>query len=178
MKAAPVVHICGWPGSGKRTIGKALCRRIGGRLIDNHLILDAAAALFKRGTRESSDLRETLRQVLYDAARTLPAEVPLILTDALSDSATDRPLIEPTLELARDRRARLVPIVLTVEIAENRRRLLDPARKDTGKLTDPAILDDLRRCHRLLHLEGAGTLDVTALSAEAAAIRIEAMLDA
>lgn len=41
-------HINGWPGTGKRTIGKLVAGRIGGRLLDNHVMLNPAEALFER----------------------------------------------------------------------------------------------------------------------------------
>ncbi|MEJ6391722.1 hypothetical protein V8J82_00560 [Gymnodinialimonas sp. 2305UL16-5] len=176
MKAAPVIHITGWPGSGKRTIAMHLRDRIGARLIDNHLILNPASALFERGTPDRSALRERLRAVMYEAALGLPADVPLILTDALAETDAKGPLIEPTIQLAKDRGAQLVPFVLRIDPEENMRRLTDPARDGTGKLTDAAMLRDLHATHRLLRLPGGLDLDVTDLSAGAAAEVIEAMI--
>ncbi|CTQ51158.1 hypothetical protein [Jannaschia donghaensis] len=178
MTSAPVIHICGWPGSGKRAIARLLRDRIGGRLLDNHLILDPASALFARGTPERATLRDDLRRMLYDAALSLPADVPLILTDALAQTDRHSSLVEPTLRLVRRRRAALMAFVLQIELAENRRRLSDPARHDGYKLTDTATLDDLRTRHALLHLPGARTIDVTTLSAAQAAKRIEGLLHA
>ncbi len=170
--SAPVIHICGWPGSGKRTIALHLRDRIGARLIDNHLILNPASALFDRGTVERSRLREELRAVTYRAAESLPADTPLILTDALASSDAGTNLIEPTKALAAARGAPLWPVILGISNEENRRRLCDPARDGTGKLVDPAILDDLRQTHSLLRLPGVWDLDVTHLEASEAAARI------
>lgn len=43
-RAGLVVHLNGWPGVGKLTIGRALAERLNARLIDNHLLHDAAIA--------------------------------------------------------------------------------------------------------------------------------------
>ena len=174
--SAPIIHIGGWPGSGKRTIAVHLRDRIGARLIDNHLILNPASALFARGTPERAALRERLRAVMYDAALLLPADVPLILTDALAESDRHSKLVTPTLTLAKARGADLLPFVFNISPAENLRRLTDPARRDTGKLTDAAVLTDLRDKHRLLQLPGTQTIDVTDLSPAQAAAEIQARL--
>lgn len=173
MSAAPVIHIGGWPGSGKCTIGKALTAICGGRLLDNHIFLDAARAVFDRGTPDCARLREEVRAVILNAALELPKRVPVILTDALSDSEEDLVLFQPTLEFAAQRNARLYTIILQVDEAENLARLTHPDR-GRFKLTEPDVLTDLRMRLTLLEPEGAYRLDVTDLTAEAAALRIAA----
>ena len=64
----PVIHICSWPGAGKATIGRILARRLGGRLIDNHLALDPASALFDRSDPRHRPLRARLRSTIDAAA--------------------------------------------------------------------------------------------------------------
>lgn len=171
MSTAPVIHISGWPGSGKRTIGQALAHATGGRLLDNHVFVDPARALFDRMTPEFARLREDVRAVILRAALDLPPHVPVILTDALSDTKEDYALFKPTLDFARDRRAVLHTVVLEIDEAENLARLID-AERSAYKLKDPAILTDLRARLALLSPEGACRLDVTHLAPEAAAARI------
>ncbi len=178
MSIAPVIHICGWPGSGKRTIAMELRDQIGARLIDNHLILNPASALFDRGTAQRSALRERLRAVIYDAALGLPKDVPIILTDAVAQTDAESPLVVPMLDFVAARCAQLIPFVLAIEANENRRRLSDPARIGSGKLTDADVLDDLRSRHSLLHLPEARVLDVTHLTANAAACALAAEIAA
>jgi hypothetical protein len=43
-----ILHINGWPGSGKLTIGRIVAGRLGARLLDNHTVLNPAEALFER----------------------------------------------------------------------------------------------------------------------------------
>ena len=166
MAVAPVIHIGGWPGAGKRTIGRIVADRLGGRLIDNHLMLDAARALYARGTPGSVALREEVREVILSHARRLPADVPLILTDALADEPEAGPLFRPSVALARDRTAPLLPFVLDLSLEENQRRLTDPSRLGGAKLTDVDVLFSLRQKTGLYLPTGAVVLDVTTLSAE------------
>lgn len=162
--AAPLIHICGWPGSGKATIGRLLAARTGGCLIDNHLMLDPASALFERGDPRHAALRAALRREIYAAAQTLPPEVVVIVTDALSDAPEDAALFAPTVDLAAARGAPLRAVTLDIDPEENRRRLTDPARAGRAKLRDPSVLDALRVRHALLRPAGAMHLDVTELS--------------
>ncbi|MEM7711530.1 MAG: nucleoside kinase [Pseudomonadota bacterium] len=171
---APVIHVNGWPGCGKRTIARALTERIKGRLLDNHLILDPAIALFARGTSEQKALREAIRGLLYEAVLTLPAEVPIVLTDALSED--DHDLVAPAIDLAERRGAPFRPILLDLDGPDNARRLTASDRRGTGKRMDPAVLYKIRAEERLLHLPDAVEIDATALSAEAAADRIVSSL--
>ena len=178
MGVAPVIHLGGWPGAGKRTIGRLVADRLQARLIDNHIMLDAARAIYERGTPGSSALREEVRDVVLRHARTLPPEVPIILTDALADEPAARPLYAPTEALARDRGAPLLPFVLDLSPEENLRRLTNPAREGGAKLVNPEILQRIRSHDVLFLPDGAVVLDVTAHSAAKAAALICAHVEA
>ncbi|WP_299687036.1 hypothetical protein [uncultured Tateyamaria sp.] len=168
MPVAPVIHIGGWPGAGKQTIGHVVADRFGGRLIHNHLMLDAARAIYARDTPESVAMREEVRGVIFGHALALPRDVPIILTDALADEPAAVPLFQPTLDLARDRGAVLRVFVLTLSVAENQRRLTDPARRGGAKLTDGQVLQSLRDRQALFVPDGAVVLDVTEMTANKA----------
>ncbi|MEM9786275.1 MAG: hypothetical protein AAF801_07215 [Pseudomonadota bacterium] len=171
MSVAPVIHIGGWPGSGKRTIGRALADICAGRLIDNHIFLDAAYAVFDRGTADCARLREEVRAVILGAALKLPSDVPVILTDALSNSEEDFALFKPTLYFARDRGAPICAVMLEIDEAENIARLTQ-ADRGGFKLAAPDVLTDLRKRLTLLQPKDAFRLDVTCLTAKEAATRI------
>lgn len=72
MDTAPLIHIGGWPGAGKRTIGRIVADYSGGRLIDNHLMLDAAGAIYDRGVPGWSVLREEVREAVFAHAQACP----------------------------------------------------------------------------------------------------------
>lgn len=174
--AAPVIHICGFPGSGKFTIGRCLAKRIGGKLLHNHLALEPASALFDRTDARHATLRAQVRAVIYSAARDLASDVPVIVTDALEDTPLDHVLFAPTQELATARGAPLRAITLAISLEENRRRLQSPMRAERHKLNTVAVLDTLRKTCRLLQPPGALELEVTDLSAAQAAGEIMRLL--
>ncbi|WP_170324753.1 nucleoside kinase [Ruegeria arenilitoris] len=171
------IHIVGWPGSGKRTIGTALVEMIGGRLIDNHLMLNPASALFDRADPRHAALRRSLRHSVYEAALTLSPDVPIVFTDALEECPEDRALIAPTLDFVRQRSGRFQPFMLRLSEAENQRRLCDPERQGRGKLMDPGVLSAYRRDLTLLRLDGVIEIPVVNLSPNEAARAIVNALD-
>lgn len=177
MRVAPIIHIGGWPGAGKRSIGAVVAERLGGRLIDNHLMLDAARALYARGTDGSSALREEVREVILAHARALPPDIPIVLTDALAEEPAAIPLFQPTLDLARDRGATLKCFVLDLTLDANLMRLTDPGRSGRAKLRDAEVLREIRAKERLYLPEGAMVLDVSNLSVADAAARIIRLLE-
>ena len=173
---APVIHIGGWPGAGKRTIGRHLAARLNARLIDNHIMLDAARAIYDRGSPGAAELREEVREVILTHAHTLSDDVPVIFTDALADEPEARVLFAPTLAFAQKRGAPLVCFVLDLSVGENLTRLQTPDRSGAAKLKDPEILQQIRAEHRLFKPDGAIELDVTDLSpAESAELMIDKM---
>ena len=174
---APIVHINGWPGCGKLTIARILRARLGACLMHNHLILDPASALFERGTEARAVLRERLRDVLYEAARDLPADRPIVVTDALAETDRHGALFKKTAFLATSLDRPLRPVVLDITEDENLRRIRSPERAGTSKLQEPDVLRDLRARHRLMRLPGALLLDVSDLPAGSAADRIAGWLD-
>ncbi|WP_300055645.1 hypothetical protein [uncultured Roseobacter sp.] len=150
---------------------------LGGRLIDNHLMLDAAGAIYDRGTSGWSVLREEVREVVFAHARRLPAEVAIVLTDALADEPAARALYQPAIDLAHVRGTRLFACVLDLDLEENRRRLIDPSRAGGAKLMDTDTLETIREHERLLVPDGAPLLDVTKMSPNEAAKVIIARLE-
>jgi hypothetical protein len=178
MTSAPVVHISGWPGAGKQTIGRHVATKLSGRLIHNHLMLDAARAIYARDTPESIAMREEVRALILAHARRLPPDIPIVLTDALADEPAARPLFQPTLDLARDRNAPLHLFGLDLSLEENLLRLADSARNGGDKLTDPEVLKNIRDKERLFIPKEAHVLDVTNLGAETAAEQICKMVGA
>lgn len=173
MRSAPlVIHICGWPGSGKQTIGRALAAKIGGRLIDNHLMISPASAVYNRGQPGHLKLRQQVQIGVFDHALDLPADVPIIFTNALAETPEDRALFAPFAEFARQRDARMMAVTLEISGSENEARLTDPKRIGRGKLMDISILRSHRVKLALLRPEGAIDLTVDGLTAEEAADQI------
>lgn len=173
-----IIHINSWPGAGKRTIAHCLAMQLGARLLDNHVLLNPAEALFERSDPRHAALRSEVRRVVFSHASKLDPTMGIVATDALSTEPQDAKIFADMAALAEDRRVRLIPVVLDLALDENVRRLSTPSRSEHRKLTEPEVLRRLRNDHVLLHAPGAILLDVTAMSAveAAAVIRREAGL--
>ncbi|MEI2297807.1 AAA family ATPase [Ensifer sp. MJa1] len=169
-----VVHINGWPGSGKLTIARHLAERLGARLADNHTLINPAEALFARSNPLYRSLRAAIRKSVFEHLVKAPVEQSFVFTDALSDDATDTQAFEDCAALARERGARFVAVVVDCDVEENLKRLARAGRSKQHKLTDPAVLLDLRAKHRLLRGNGHAVVevDVTTLGADEAAEHI------
>ena len=170
-----IVHLNGWPGVGKRTIGERLARRLGARFIHNHLLHDVAIACAGIGGPGRWPLYEEVRRAAYDALAARPREEAFVMTNALCAGAPrEQAAWSHVAGLAMRREARLVPVVLEAELAENERRLQAPDRIGR-KLTDPAALRSFIECDAIQKpdLPGLLVLDVTALSPDAAAEAIQ-----
>ncbi|MEI3850182.1 MULTISPECIES: AAA family ATPase [Ensifer] len=169
-----VVHINGWPGTGKLTIARHLAERLGARLADNHTLINPAEALFARSDPLYRSLRATVRKSVFEHLGRAPREQSFVFTDALSDDAADTRAFEDCAALARDRGARFVAVVIDCDVEENLKRLTRAGRSKQHKLTDPAILLELRAKHRLLRGNGHAVveIDVTTLGANEAAEHI------
>ncbi len=166
-----IVHINGWPGTGKLTIARILTEQLNGRLIDNHTLLNPAERLYVRGTPEWKQLRVEIRTLVFEHVARLPPDIPIVMTDALAEHPDDIKMFNEYRALSSRRGARLVPVVLQCTPEENRRRLRAAGRGELLKLVDAAVLDDLRAKYELLRPAGLPSVElgVDGLSAADAA---------
>lgn len=169
-----IIHMNGWPGTGKLTIARILAHRLSARLLDNHTLMNPAEALFARRDPLYASLRQEIRRVAFEHIGRAPTPETFIFTDALSDDDGDTKTFEAYRDLAAKRGARLVAVVLDCALEENLRRLAAPGRAEARKLTDPSVLNGLRDRHRLLRgqADRLVEVDVTKLSPEEAAVEI------
>lgn len=173
IAAKMIIHLNGWAGTGKQTVGQDLAQKIGARLIHNHLLHDISIVCCGRTTPERWELYETIRTAVYGHLQRIPASETLVMTNALCNGS-EREVRAWThvVELAISRKVPLIPVVLQVELSENFRRLQSAER--SNKLRDPTILMNY------LHVDSVQQpdvrelliLDATALSPEEAATRI------
>ncbi|MDB5441084.1 MAG: hypothetical protein JWM33_3511 [Caulobacteraceae bacterium] len=171
-----VIHINGWPGSGKLTIARQLAPLLDARLIEPGVILGPANALAERGERLHASLRLAVRKSVLDHAARLPSTRSVIFIDTYSETPDDKASFADYGKLADKRGVRLIPILLTIDAEENVRRLTADGRADQNKLTNPQRLADLRGRYALLRGKNAIELDVTELSPEAAARQLTSLI--
>ncbi len=171
MSSGLIVHLNGWPGVGKLTIGRALADRLGARLIDNHLLHDVAIRCAGLTDPDRWPLYEKVRRAAYEALKDRPDAETFVMTNALcTNDPRERLAWNHVVDLAIARNAPLVPVVLEAEFEENTRRLRSSERVGR-KLADPAILRSFLTTDRIQkpNVPDLLVLDVTRLSADQAA---------
>ena len=177
-----IVNLNGWPGVGKLTTARELSRRIGGKLLDNHTLLNIGRALAADGSPQYYALVRSIRSVAFDAILALPPAVPVIFTNVVARGGSG--FLEENwgaiLALAQARRTDLCSVTLTCSTAENARRIAGADRALLGKRQNPQLLNELANT-RALFDDGAThrlTIDNTHLSADETASRIQQWLEA
>ncbi|WP_349961426.1 AAA family ATPase [Rhizobium sp. ZPR3] len=141
-----LVNISGWPGVGKLTTGRELQAILGGKLLDNHTILNVGRALAEGGTAEYYDLVRAVRSVAFAAILKLPPALPIILTSVVARGGSNGFLEEnwqAIIDLAQARNCPLFSVTLTCSPVENARRIASEDRGKSGKSRKAEILDRL-----------------------------------
>lgn len=182
--APALVHLLGYPGVGKRTIGAALVAAVPRDdhrfvMVDNHLTsvsvlaaldTDTGGRVDDRVWRHVHDVRTPVLQAIEELA---PPGWSYVFTNYL---AVEKP--SPTLDrlrrLAEVRGMTYVPVVLHCDEPEQRRRVVGADRAARRKWTDPdLVVEDVAR--RTLVRPASPhllDLDVTELAPDAAAARV------
>ena len=175
-----IVHLNGWPGVGKQTIGRLVATTLGARFVHNHLLHDVAIVCAGFDHPDRWPLYEEVRRAAYGAlARHPPGEV-LVMTNALlKASRRGQQAWAHVVDLAMARASPLVPVVLDAEPDELCRRIESPERSGR-KLADARELRELLATRALQRPDVAELieLDVTPLPAIEAAAEVVARLRA
>jgi tRNA uridine 5-carbamoylmethylation protein Kti12 len=174
----PVIHINGYPGSGKLTIARKLVDLLSpynGKLVHNHLLIDPVGAVLPRSSPDYQPMRRALRSVIFDALAVSQdtAGSVFVFTDFQSGDDVGRGVMLEYREMAARRNCTFVPITVTCSKDENLRRLASAERMLHRKLTDAELVTHLRDnaiTHQWpkddpFHME----LDITALDADVVA---------
>lgn len=175
-----IIYLLGHYGVGKLTVARAICEAAGARLFDNHLVNNVLFSLIRTDGRTPLpdaiwDDIGRIRQIAFDAIEAYGhAEDSYVLTNALTDDPIDRKWFEATVDLARRRRARFLPVQLVVDETEHAQRIGRLERAANLKLTDVASGLARRDNVRLLPIAHPHffKLDVTHLPATEAAAQI------
>jgi gluconate kinase len=170
-----IVHLNGWPGVGKRTIGFELAKNLRARFIHNHLLHDVAIVCAGLNDPDRWALYDQVRTAAYTSLKARSLTEVFVMTNGLCKNAPRE--IEAwncVVDLAVSRNVPLVPVVLEAAPDEIIRRVQSPERSGK-KMTDPVQLrsyfaEDILQYPDVSELL---VLDVTGLMPKEAAARIE-----
>jgi predicted kinase len=167
---AAVILLVGPPAVGKLSIARELERRTGALVVDNHLINNPVFIPMGLNAGEGVDiaatdgLRRRIWAVVLEAAAAAPPTLSHVITNWLTDDPEDAAHVERLRALARTRGVRFVPVWLTASEEALLARVEEPGRSEHGKLTDPALLEQILAVPMLPAPADALRLDVTALT--------------
>lgn len=173
-----IIYLLGYPGTGKYTIGKEICR-INPRykLVDNHLVNNPIFSLIHMDgiTPLPYKVWENVGKIWDSVLDTLvhvsPPDFNFVLTNVLFDTEAERLWFQEIQGMAAARNARFVPVVLQISVEEHKKRIGTPERKAHLKETNPnsperyALLNNLY----VPEHENLLKLDVSHISPEEAA---------
>ncbi|WP_349963381.1 AAA family ATPase [Rhizobium sp. ZPR3] len=164
-----IIHLNGWPGVGKYTVGKIVAERLGARFLDNHTLLNIAIALTDRGTPAYYELATKTRDLAFEAISRLPSSEPVVMTGVVASGGSSSFLIDnwrAILSLAERRGCSVYSVTLSCSEDENARRMINGDREAHRKKRNPELLAELLRTRKLL-TDGATAsveIDNTSLS--------------
>ena len=155
-----IIHLNGWPGSGKLTVAREVARTLNARLLDNHTLHDVAGRLCDRDTYEYWELYYQVRAVAYARLRALPPHEVVVMTNALThESDREREAWAAVKVMAAGRDVPLVAVTLHCSLDENVRRIASEGRRHR-KLTDPVPLIEWRSTLTLLTDDSVRSLTI------------------
>ncbi|KAJ5986921.1 hypothetical protein N7451_011286 [Penicillium sp. IBT 35674x] len=145
----PIIHINGFPGTGKLTVAQYLVAHVtlvNLKLIHNHLLINPADAVLHRTQPGYQALRRAIRSAIFTAL-TEPAthDTTYLFTDFQTDNEQGTSVCLEYVRAALKRGCPLIPIVLTCDEDENIKRMTKSEREKHAKLMDMELLRMFRR---------------------------------
>ena len=168
-----IIHLNGYPGTGKLTVAKEICRQAGFRLIDNHATANLVFNMVRKDgktsiPREAWDVIGQIRNIVTDSLPKLaPKSLSFVFTNCLAHGdQSDIDVIASVEKATLARGGIFVPVVLTCDMEENRRRVVRPDRETNMKMTDADGLKDLYNDFDLLRYDHDNffELDITSVT--------------
>ncbi len=151
-----IIYLMGYPGTGKYTIGKEICRQDPRfRLVDNHLVnnpifsiihIDGVTPLPYKIWENVGKIWDAVMDTLVHLS---PIDFNFVLTNALFDSEGDKAWFEEIQSMAAARNAKFIPVLLRISVEEHQKRISNLDRKERMKESDPkspqryALLDNI-----------------------------------
>lgn len=176
-----IIHLFGFPGVGKLTIARELCRQADFRLVDNHAINNLVLPLVRIDgkTPLPKQIWEPVGQIRRIVLNTLemlsPKEFNFIFTNVvLENDKDDHAVIQSFIDMAKRRGSHYIPVRILCTPDENRKRIVSEDRELRMKSTNPDEIDRLSQTGQVYTPDHPNvfTLDVSELSPEEAASSI------
>lgn len=152
-----VVVLNGFPGTGKLTIAtkmKSYFPEDTVRLIDNHLLIDPAQAIYPGRSAAHCELRRKFREVAFDAIRKIAQEGKTVLmTACLVDNEADIRTFEEHMSIVRNTYIPVYWLNLGCDREVLEKRVTSMERREGGKtkLIDASVLRQIVEDHKLLN---------------------------
>ncbi|OGM41690.1 hypothetical protein ABOM_009911 [Aspergillus bombycis] len=178
----PLIHINGFPGTGKLTTAQQILQLFAShstdiKLIHNHLLVNPADAVLHRTQPGYQPLRHALRTAVFTSLVSEPAtyHTTYLFTDFQISNDQGISVCMEYAQAARDRGCLFIPIVLVCDEAVNLERVIRSDREIHGKLMDVELLKSFRNgapVYRFSDRKEFLEIDVTDLQPEDVARRI------
>lgn len=136
-----LIALYGPPAVGKLTVTKELVRLTNYKRFDNHRIADVAADFFDFETPELLRLLRRVQLVFFEAAAS--GGIPGVIYTFVYEAGRGHRYLDRFAAVAEQSGGRACFVRLYCERDELLRRVTNESRKETKKLTSPAILDSL-----------------------------------
>lgn len=173
----PIVHINGFPGTGKLTVARLLVEKLSvlnAKLVHNHLLIDPAGAILPRSSKDYQTLRHGIRAAVFATLIQSPDTFDSLymFTDFQSSDVLGTSVVAEYEFAAKLRNCAFIPIILSCAKKENLSRLESQERTLHGKLTDRALVSCMRdhiEVHRFANHPFQMDLEITNLEPDLAA---------
>lgn len=183
MNRKRVIILYGPPGVGKLTVGQALAKKTGLKLFHVHLLADLVSSLFDTGTKDFVDTFIYLWLFLFRKALSGKNQgliATLIYGIQTRGGKNDAKFFAQISRLARASQAEIIFIKLKCADRQLHRRIRSKSRKKFGELTDPRLVEAIRRKYQVDQTIPFGqsiTIDTTKISAIQTAAKIVNILN-
>ncbi len=173
-----ILYLIGYPGTGKYTIAKEICRQEDFKLVDNHLVNNPIFSLIKQDGKSPlphsvwENVGKIWGAVLDTIVYISPREYNFVLTNCLfNENEDDCVWFREVQAGALERKSVFIPIRLTISITENEKRIVMPDRRQRMKDINPAAPLENSQKYTIINTGDKNelTLDVSDLSAQEAA---------
>ena len=140
-----IIYLIGFPGTGKYTIAKEICKQEKVKLVDSHLINNVVFGLIEQDgitplpKRIWDNVGKIWDATLDTITHISPKHFNFVLTNFLVDENEDDCIWFQTVQKGAEKRgAAFIPVRMHISLEENEKRIVQPDRKERMKDINPA----------------------------------------